>query len=56
MSIRYVSAQGETLEEMKDNARKSDLYDKGDMTLIWVNTGDLLSEEFSKVFNEDEKG
>jgi hypothetical protein len=28
-------------EEQKELARQSPLWDRGDMMLIWVNTGDL---------------
>jgi hypothetical protein len=44
--IRYVDAEGETLSEMRENARNSDLYCQGDMKLVWVNEGDLSAQQF----------
>ena len=37
----YERASGNTLEEMREKARSSPLYQRGDMTLVWVNEGDL---------------
>lgn len=48
--IRYVDAEGGTLAEMRENARKSDLYAQGDMKLVWVNEGDLTAQELNAVF------
>lgn len=44
--IRYVDAEGETLAEMRENARNSDLYGQGDMKLVWVDEGDLSVQQF----------
>lgn len=40
--LRYGPAVGETLVEMKENVRRTDLFNSGDLSLVWVNTGDLL--------------
>lgn len=50
--VRYVDAEGETLAEMRENARKSDLYAQGDMKLVWVNEGDLSAQELNAVFRD----
>jgi hypothetical protein len=39
--LRYVAAEGKTFSEMRDNVRKTDLYQIGDVRLVWVNEGDL---------------
>lgn len=40
--LRYTGAVGETLSEMRENVRKTDIYAAGDAQLVWVNQGDLL--------------
>jgi len=37
----YEPAIGRTIEEMRENFEKGDLYNRGDAKLIWVNEGDL---------------
>lgn len=44
--IRYVDAEGETLAEIRENARNYDLYRQGDMKLVWVSVGDLSAQQF----------
>lgn len=51
--MRFIEAEGSTLSEMKENARKSDLYRLGDMKLVWVNEGDLIAEQI-RAINEAE--
>lgn len=46
MRIRYIRAKGNSLDEMRENARKSDLAKHGDMVLAWVNEGDLTVNMF----------
>lgn len=48
--MRYIAAQGETIAEMREHARASDLHQHGDMKLVWVNEGDLCLMEFQKAF------
>lgn len=43
--MQYVPALGLTFEEMRENARKSDLWKRGDMRLVWVNEGDLIRSQ-----------
>jgi hypothetical protein len=38
---RYVRAEGATLDDMRANFRKTDLYRAGDALLVWINEGDL---------------
>lgn len=40
--VRFCAAEGDTLAEMRDSARKSPLNAHGDMILIWVNQGDHI--------------
>lgn len=35
--LDFVTAKGRTIEEMRQNAEASGLYQHGDMRLIWVN-------------------
>lgn len=51
--MRFIEAEGATLVEMKENARKNDLFQLGDMRLIWVNEGDLIAEQI-RAINEAE--
>lgn len=44
--IRYIDAEGETISEMREAARKSALYAQGDMKLVWVNEGDITAHLF----------
>ena len=39
--VRYTNASEVTLEQ-REAAAKSDLFNKGDMVLVWVNEGDIL--------------
>ncbi len=39
--LRYAIPHGKTIDEMRDNVRKSDLYKIGDTILVWVNEGDF---------------
>ncbi|SIT22411.1 hypothetical protein SAMN02744133_108200 [Thalassospira xiamenensis M-5 = DSM 17429] len=39
--FEYVDAQGNSLDEIRVNAKASNLARRGDMRLIWVNEGDL---------------
>jgi hypothetical protein len=39
--MQYVPAEGQTVDEMRENARKTELWKRGDMRLVWVNEGDL---------------
>lgn len=41
--ISYHHAEGYTLDEMREHARKTDLYNRGDMILVWINEGDMLT-------------
>lgn len=41
--IHYVRATGTTWEQMRENVRKSSLYQRGDCILVWVNEGDWWS-------------
>lgn len=43
--MQYVPAEGQTFEEMRQNARKSDLWKRGDLRLVWVNEGELLMSQ-----------
>lgn len=43
--MQYVPADGLTFEEMRQNARKSELWKRGDMRLVWVNEGELLMSQ-----------
>lgn len=38
---RMIQAIGSNLEQMRENATKSELYLHGDMKLMWVNEGDM---------------
>lgn len=40
--IRYAPAQGDTMAEMRENVRNTELYMHGDCVLVWVNEGDLF--------------
>ena len=51
--MRFIEAEGATLAEMKESARKSDLFQLGDMKLIWVNEGDLIADQI-RAINEAE--
>lgn len=46
-NVEYVQAQGETLDDMRVNARNSSMYKRGDMRLVWVNEGDFLMSQIS---------
>jgi hypothetical protein len=39
--LRYIQAQGRTLDEIRKNLEASPLYKIGDCTLVWVNEGDF---------------
>jgi hypothetical protein len=39
--LGWARPEGSTLEEMRENVRKTDLYQMGDTVLVWVNEGDL---------------
>ena len=39
--FRYELPVGDTFEEMRENVRKTDLYQRGDTVLVWVNEADL---------------
>jgi hypothetical protein len=45
---KFELAAGETLEEIREQARTSPLYQRGDMVLVWVNEGDLYALEHSE--------
>lgn len=40
-TIAWETPVGATFAEMQDNARKGELYKRGDMRLVWVNEADL---------------
>ena len=42
MAFEYEHAKGTTIDEMRENFRKTDLHKKGDARLVWVNEGDLF--------------
>lgn len=37
----YVKPEGDDIQQWRENARQTDLYQLGDMTLVWVNECDL---------------
>lgn len=39
--LKIAPAVGRTIEEMRENFQKTDLYNQGDARLVWVNEGDL---------------
>lgn len=41
MRLRYTPAVGDTVEEIQENARQSELFKSGDIALVWVNAEDL---------------
>ena len=41
MRVRIAPARGQTIEEMRDNIHRNDLYNYGDDSLIWITEGDL---------------
>jgi hypothetical protein len=41
--LRYFSAEGETLDQIRDHARAHPIAGEGDTTLVWVNEGDLYN-------------
>jgi hypothetical protein len=43
--ITYIKAIGSERMEMRKNAINSELYQKGDMALIWVNKGELINHD-----------
>ena len=45
--MEYLPAEGQTFEEMRENARKSELWKRGDMRLVWVNEGDLIMSQMA---------
>lgn len=46
-ALEFVPAKGATLDEMRDDARNSPLFQYGDMRLIWVNEGVLNEMEIA---------
>lgn len=46
-NVKYVQAEGATLDEMRLNVRNSSMCKRGDMRLVWVNEGDLLMSQIS---------
>lgn len=44
-TIRFLPAEGKTLDEMRENFRNTALYLAGDASLIWVNQGDLYMSQ-----------
>lgn len=42
VGLQYEIPVGSTIGEMRENVRKTDLYQRGDTVLIWVNEGDLI--------------
>jgi len=51
-SMTMFPVKGNTLEEMKENARNNPLYSKGDMILMWVNEGDYYNKLFTSKGSE----
>lgn len=49
MSIRYFTPEGDSIEQMKEHARQHPLYTEGDLTLVWVNEGDLHGESLDSL-------
>ncbi len=43
VKLHWINPEGQTIEEMRNNLRGSDLYQRGDAVLVWVNQGDLLA-------------
>jgi hypothetical protein len=41
MRFRYTPAVGNTVEEIQENVRQSELFKSGDIALVWVNAEDL---------------
>lgn len=41
--LRYITPDGETLDQMREHARQDPLAKQGDMKLVWVNEGDLYN-------------
>lgn len=41
--IRFVFAEGEDIEQMRDAMLQTELYQLGDCRLVWVNEGDFWS-------------
>lgn len=40
--LRHAPACGETIAQMREAVRQTELYQTGDLRLVWVNEGDLL--------------
>lgn len=45
--LRYITPDGETLDQMREHARQDPLAKQGDMKLVWVNEGDLYNHTLS---------
>ena len=41
--LRWMHAHGDSFEAQQKKAHASDLYKHGDMILVWVNEGDLIT-------------
>jgi hypothetical protein len=46
--MKLEPAVGRTIEEMRENFQKTDMYKHGDAKLVWVNEGDLSMMQFAE--------
>lgn len=51
--MRYLPAEGSTIQEMRGHARQSELYQQGDMKLVWVNEGDLALNDMAQALAQN---
>lgn len=51
--MRYLPAEGSTIQEMRDHAQQSELFQQGDMKLVWVNEGDLALNDITQALAQN---